>query len=181
MKCIFVKCLIISNIICIFLFTACDSAITQKPEQASHSEETLKEPLEKVNRYLLKKENEEINNLVKRYNWNMETSKTGLRSMIYYKGTGEPVKRGRLVSLKHTVKLIDGTLVYDYRTDGLKQFIVGRGGVEAGLEEGILMLKVGDKAKFILPSHLGFGLLGDDDRIPPKATLVYDIEVVTMD
>jgi len=165
----------------ISIFNSCKSE--QKPVNASksYSAEELKEPMEKVNRYLLRKEEEEINNLIKRYGWKMEVSQTGLRSMIYQRGKGKAVTRGHMVFLKHTVKLIDGTLIYDYQTDGLKSFVVGRGGVESGLEEGILMLHVGDKAKFILPSHLGFGLLGDNNRIPPKATLVYDIEVVTLE
>lgn len=172
----------INSILFFLMFlVSCQSGTDSRSTKKSPSEQEIKEPLEKVNRYLLKKEDEEINNLVRRYNWQMDVSKTGLRSMIYHKGNGEAVKRGKLISLRHTVKLIDGTTVYDFRVDGLKQFIVGRGGVEAGLEEGILMLHVGDKAKFILPSHLGFGLLGDNNKIPPRATLVYDIEVVTLE
>ena len=48
----------------------------------------------------------------------------------------------------------------------------------AFLEEGILLLKEGDRAKFIIPSHLAFGLLGDMKKIPAKAVLVYDIELI---
>ena len=39
-------------------------------------------------------------------------------------------------------------------------------------------MKVGDKAKFIIPSHLAFGLLGDENKIPKRATLVYDVELI---
>jgi FKBP-type peptidyl-prolyl cis-trans isomerase len=39
-------------------------------------------------------------------------------------------------------------------------------------------MHVGDRAKFIVPSHLAFGLLGDQNKIPQHATLVYDIELV---
>lgn len=168
-------------ILFITFLTACQSNSKQLEDSKSYSAEEIKEPMEKVNRYLLKKEEEEINDLIRRYGWKMDVSQTGLRSMVYHKGSGKAVSRGKKVILKHNVKLIDGTMIYDYQTDGLKSFVVGRGGVEAGLEEGILMLHVGDKAKFILPSHLGFGLLGDDNKVPPKATLVYDIEVVTLE
>ena len=41
----------------------------------------------------------------------------------------------------------------------------------SGLEEGLLLMKVGDKAKFIIPSHLAFGLLGDENRIPKEQHL----------
>jgi len=48
------------------------------------------------------------------------------------------------------------------------------------LEEGLLLLHQGDKAKFIIPSHLAYGLLGDQKQIPPGATLVYDVELIQL-
>ncbi|HOI87851.1 MAG TPA: FKBP-type peptidyl-prolyl cis-trans isomerase, partial [Lentimicrobium sp.] len=73
-----------------------------------------------------------------------------------------------------------GDEIYNSDKDGLKEFLIGRGGVESGLEEGILLLRVGDKAKFIIPSHLGFGLLGDQNLVPPKSTLIYDLELISL-
>jgi FKBP-type peptidyl-prolyl cis-trans isomerase len=46
------------------------------------------------------------------------------------------------------------------------------------LHEGIQLLHVGDKAIFILPSHLAHGLLGDEDKIPPHSAVIYDIELL---
>jgi FKBP-type peptidyl-prolyl cis-trans isomerase len=60
----------------------------------------------------------------------------------------------------------------------VKEFLIGQSDVEAGLEEGIRLMRTGDRAKLILPSRLAFGLLGDGKKIPPGATLVYDIELV---
>jgi FKBP-type peptidyl-prolyl cis-trans isomerase len=50
--------------------------------------------------------------------------------------------------------------------------------VENGLHEAIQYLRVGDKAKIILPSYLAHGLTGDSDKIPPMASVLYDIELV---
>jgi len=47
--------------------------------------------------------------------------------------------------------------------------------VESGLEEGILLLRVGDKATFIMPPHLAHGLQGDGDRIPARSIIMYDV------
>ena len=58
---------------------------------------------------------------------------------------------------------------------------LGSGGVESGLEEGILLLKLGDKARFIIPSYLAHGLSGDQDKIPPKATLIYTIKIIDLE
>jgi FKBP-type peptidyl-prolyl cis-trans isomerase FkpA len=55
---------------------------------------------------------------------------------------------------------------------------VGRGGVESGLEEGILLLNEGGRAQFIMPPHLAHGLIGDDNQIPSRSIILYEIEVV---
>ncbi len=56
--------------------------------------------------------------------------------------------------------------------------MVGRGGVEAGLEEAVLHLNRGDDAIIILPSHLAFGLLGDQDKNSSAEYYNYEIKIV---
>jgi FKBP-type peptidyl-prolyl cis-trans isomerase FkpA len=142
------------------------------------SEEEMKEPLLKANKYLLRQEEEDINDFVRRYRWNMEISGTGLRYMIDSSGSGAKVQYGNVVSLSYKVKLLTGEIIYDSEISGLKEFVAGRGGVESGLEEGIKLLRKGDRAKFVLPSHLAFGLLGDSERIPPRTPIIYEIQVI---
>jgi FKBP-type peptidyl-prolyl cis-trans isomerase len=59
-------------------------------------------------------------------------------------------------------------------------FEVGKGGIENGLEEAILQLHLGDQAVIILPSHLAFGLLGDQKKIPQRATVIYEIDFIKL-
>ncbi len=54
---------------------------------------------------------------------------------------------------------------------------IGHGGVESGIEEGILLLHKGDKARFILPPFRAHGLLGDRQKIPPRSIIVYELEL----
>jgi len=56
----------------------------------------------------------------------------------------------------------------------------GMDNVESGLHEVILLMKVGDKAKVVLPSHLAFGLTGDSSKIPHSTPLVYDIQLIDL-
>lgn len=133
-----------------------------------------------ANKYLVRSEEENIVDFVKRYGWKMKQSGTGLRYMIDNKGDGPLVAYGDKVTLAYTLRLLTGDIIYSSEKDGLKQFVSGKGGVEAGLEEGIKMMRKDDQAKFILPSHLAFGLLGDGDKIPPRATLVYEVELVNI-
>ena len=74
--------------------------------------------------------------------------------------------------------MLDGTVCYESKPDSLGTFVVGHGGVESGLEQGILMMKQGQKAKFIMPPYLAHGLIGDAKRIPARSIIVYDIELL---
>ena len=138
------------------------------------------ETLLRINKYLVGKDADIIRGYLKRRNWTMNTSPTGLWYMIYRKGNGAPAKTGKEATINYKVWLLDGTLCYSSDSLGQKKFRIGKGGVEKGLEEGILLLHVGDKARFIMPPHLADGLIGDEDRIPPRSIILYDLELVNI-
>ena len=60
---------------------------------------------------------------------------------------------------------------------GPKELILGRSEMEAGLNEGLRLLKPGSEAIFIIPPFLAYGLIGDRKLIPPRAVLVYSVSV----
>jgi FKBP-type peptidyl-prolyl cis-trans isomerase len=158
------------------------SSCTDNTQSARDSEKkpVTQDSLINFNKKAVKSEDEEIADFIDRYQWDMKKTATGLRYMIYRKGNGPPAKTGKYATLKYTVRLLSGDLAYSSDNSGPREFEIGHGGVESGLEEGILLLRVGDHAKFIVPSHLAFGLLGDQDKIPQRATLVYDIELLKL-
>jgi FKBP-type peptidyl-prolyl cis-trans isomerase len=123
-------------------------------------------------------EDEQIRGFITRMGWKMNETGTGLRYLIYYHGKGKSGVKGSNAKIEYECRLISGELCYSSQKTGPKEFKIGSGGVESGLEEGILLMRSGDKAKFILPSHLAFGLIGDQDKIPGKATLVYDVHLL---
>jgi FKBP-type peptidyl-prolyl cis-trans isomerase FkpA len=159
------------------LLLSCNSSQTREKELDTSS---IKEPLMEVNKKVVATEDQQIRNLIDRYGWKMTKTGTGLRYLVYSHGNGDLARKGQLARIKYEIRLITGDMVYSSNETGLKEFIIGRGGVESGLEEAILLLHQGDKAKLILPSHLAHGLTGDQERIPPKSTLVYDLEVIDL-
>lgn len=159
----------------ILFFASCDS---NSIDPASIKRSEYKEPLIRVNNKLVKRDIDRVYGYAKRRNWNLKESPTGLFYDIYHKTNGDSIKSGYEVALKYKVNLLDGTLCYTSDSTGLKKFIIGKGQAENGLEEALLMMKYGDKARLILPPHLAFGLLGDDKKIPRRAIIVYEIEVV---
>ena len=154
---------------------SCDEK-NPKPSQPVTKGE-MKSSMEKANRYLLNEEAEDIENYVKRHGLNMTTTGTGLRYQILKQGSEQKIEKGEVVTLEYELHSIAGDLIYSSENDGVKSFIVGEGRVESGLDEAMTYLHRGDVAKLIIPFHLGYGLHGDDNRIPEYATLVYTIEI----
>lgn len=138
----------------------------------------LKESLEKANRYLVNEEEEEIQNYIARHQLDPIATGTGLRYQVTKPGTGNLIQGGQRVSMEYVLQNIMGDVLYSSEKDGVKTFEAGCGDVEAGLDEAILHLRKGDVATVIIPSHLGHGLQGDQNRIPPQATLIYTVKII---
>jgi FKBP-type peptidyl-prolyl cis-trans isomerase len=117
---------------------------------------------------------------MERRGFKMEHTGTGLRYMILNPGTDPKASSGMRAKVNYRVELLDGTLCYSSDSLGPHVFKVDEDQIESGIHEGIKLLGKGGKAKFILPSHLAHGLLGDQDKIPAKSSVVYDIEVVEL-
>jgi len=156
-------------------FYSCQNHKTSTP--IALTQQQITEKLLEANKAAVNIENEQIDKLIADSTWQMSKTETGLRYQILENGNGTKVELGKKVRFEYDVKLISGVKLYSSAQSGLKEFVVGSGGVESGLEEGILLMKVGDKIRFILPSYLAHGLSGDQDKIPPKATLIYTIKL----
>lgn len=110
-----------------------------------------------------------------------EKTSSGLRYKIEEKGDGAKAEKGKTVSVHYKGMLPDGS-VFDssYKRGEPIDFPLGKGHVISGWDEGIQLLQVGDKARFVIPSHLGYGERGAGGVIPPNATLIFDVELVAV-
>ncbi len=104
---------------------------------------------------------------------------SGLRYQIIQKGSGEQATQGKNISVHYKGQLADGR-VFDSSYDRKQpiDFTVGVGQVIKGWDEGLQLLKVGDKARLVIPSHLAYGSQGAGGVIPPDATLIFDVELM---
>ena len=160
------------------MLSACNQ---EEPKVKRADRQEIEKQLMEANQHVVKTEARHIEDFLARYKWDMKETGSGLFYMIYEQGTGEKAAKGMVATIAYTIKLITGDIVYSSESAGPLAFQIGKGDVISGLEEGILLLKRGDKAKFIIPSHLAYGLVGDGDLIPGKATLIYDIELLKID
>lgn len=106
----------------------------------------------------------------------MKTTPSGLEIIEVQQGTGSDAVAGKTVSVNYTGYLTDGS-VFD-KSDGQPiSFVLGSGQVIPGWEEGIAGMKAGGKRRLIIPPDLAYGDQGAGGVIPPKATLVFDVEL----
>ena len=122
-----------------------------------------------------KAQQEELNKLSKGYN----ETESGLRYNIIQEGDGKKATKGSTVSVHYKGQLANGQ-VFDssYSRKQPIDFTLGVGQVIPGWDEGIQLLKVGDKARFVIPSNLAYGSQGAGGVIPPNAILIFDVELM---
>lgn len=108
-----------------------------------------------------------------------EKTESDLRYKIIQKGNGVLAEKGKTVSVHYEGRLTNGQ-VFDssYSRNQPIDFTLGVGQVIPGWDEGISLLQVGDKARFVIPSHLAYGSAGAGGVIPPNATLIFDVELM---
>lgn len=122
----------------------------------------------------------------------VKTTPSGLKYFITQPSTKKKPLKGDTVMVNYTGRMLSGK-VFDSSVQaeatkaGLQQpgrkyepipVVLGENSVIQGWEEGLLLLNEGSKAKFIIPSNLGYGTEGYGENIPPFSTLVFDIELV---
>jgi len=159
----------------ILLVVACGPG---QEERRLPDNQELQKTLEAANQILLEVERQEIEDFIDRHHWEMLETGTGLWYHIYHVGNGKKTQQGDVAMIHYSIHLLTGDLVYTSEGGEPREFRIGRGGVEPGLEEGILLMRQGDKARFIMPAHLAHGLPGDGARIPARATIIYHVELV---
>jgi len=97
-------------------------------------------------------------------------------------GTGEAAASGDHVTVHYVGTLVDGTEFDSSRKRSRPfDFMLGRGQVIKGWDEGVVGMKVGGRRKLTIPPSLGYGVRGQPPVIPPNATLAFDVELLAVE
>lgn len=153
----------------------CSSSVEKEHERALHCE---KETLSEVNKSLFELELDDVEDYLKRINFQGIGDSTGLFYEIYNENSGISPEINDKVCLSGRLLLLDGSVIYDSKKDGNLEFVLGKGYAEKGLERVVMRMRKGERAKVIMCSHLAYGLTGNVSRgIPPKAPLIYEIKL----
>ncbi|MEM8505097.1 MAG: FKBP-type peptidyl-prolyl cis-trans isomerase [Cyanobacteria bacterium P01_D01_bin.1] len=107
------------------------------------------------------------------------TTESGLQYVVIAEGDGAEPQPGNRVYVHYVGTLEDGTKFDSSRDRGKPfNFTIGQGQVIKGWDEGVGMMRVGDRRKLIIPPELGYGARGAGGVIPPNATLIFDVELL---
>ncbi len=140
-----------------------------------------KETITGVNRYLSEKDKAVIEGYGRRNKLELTLSESGFYYHIFSKGTGNAISQNSTVFITGTLNLIDGTPCYTYTPEEPKAIVIARSPEITGLHVALPMLKEGAHALFIFPPNMAFGLLGDNDKVPPRATIVMNINILKVE
>ena len=109
------------------------------------------------------------------------TTTSGLKYIVIKEGKGKKAKNGRAVEVHYTGTLVDGKKFDSSHDRGEPiEFILGKGQVIKGWDEGIALMRVGGKMKLIIPPGLAYGEREVGDLIPANSTLIFDVELISV-
>jgi peptidylprolyl isomerase len=116
---------------------------------------------------------------------NVVTMPSGLKYIDIKVGTGPSPRTGQTCVMHYTGWLYEGGkkgAKFDSSVDRGEpfEFRIGMHQVIAGWDEGVATMKVGGKRTLIIPPDLGYGARGAGGVIPPNATLLFDVELLTI-
>ncbi len=101
---------------------------------------------------------------------------SGLQYTIVDPGEGASPTEWSTVEVNQRILLVDGTVIKDtFRTPDTDRFTLAE--AIAGLKEGLPLMKEGGRFRFVVPPDLAWGKRGAGDKIPPYATLIFDIRL----
>lgn len=156
---------------CAFLASCNETEIQQQLPKLT------KEKSSDFNKSLNKDVMFQIDDYIKRNGWIIEETGTGVKYMIYENGEGIHAEAGLIALINFEMTLLNGTVCYSSEKSGPKSFKIEQSDLETGLFDAIVKMRVGDKAKIILPHFRAHGLIGDSQKIPPLSPVIYDVEL----
>jgi FKBP-type peptidyl-prolyl cis-trans isomerase len=136
-----------------------------------------KDSLIALNRLMVEQDSKRIENYITENKLPMQHYDAGYYGMIIKQGEGPTASDGTILSLRATVRLLNGQVCY---RDTIITFRPGRTVAISGLHQVAKILQKGTQARYIFPPSLAYGIYGDGHKIPQRSILEYELEVLSV-
>lgn len=151
----------------------CSGQEEHRPKRKSSPQEGAQRSFEERQGFHAK-EDQSIRYYLEDRKLQMKRSGTGLYFKVYPDSSRrDSIEPGDDVSFRSYVHLLDGTPIYQ----DSRSLRVDREDAVVGLHEALQKMTPGDSGSFVLPSHLAYGVAGDQNRVPPLTALHYYIQI----
>ena len=168
------KSIILSFLLFIY---SCSSNKPRKPINFE-SQSSMSESIERAKK-IYEKERRLLEEYAKKSPYDFLESTHGFFYTITKKnmGKGARPKAGDIVVFDYNVKNLKGEIIYDFDYIGQQNILLDKQKLIYGLNEGVKMMKVSEKAIFLLPSHRAYGYHGDNDKISFNTPIVCQVHL----
>lgn len=154
------------------VFSSCND--TPVIEVETQNTDPYKENMINANKYIEQSENTQIESYLSRRGWKMKQLHNGSYIDEYQVGAGSAIEYEDTITISYSVSSLNGSVFYSNVEETV---VIGKHQPNVGLDCALQGLHRGSSARVILPSSLAYGVLGDNDRIPSRAVLVYDLKI----
>ena len=154
-------------------FAACKKVSPQLPSNKVVETNPDASTLLEINKKLASKEDSLLVIYIKKQNKSFTKSELGFWYRIDRKKEGKSLKNNEICKIDYQLKLLNAKTVLQES----KVFTIGKKEIFAGLEEGVKMLHRGEKATFVIPWYLGYGMHGLENKIPPYTSIICEVEL----
>ncbi len=132
----------------------------------------------KLNALMVEVEQRDIKSYRDTSSLKFEESPVGFFYAIQKQGEGDKINKNSIVVIDYQIESLHGDTLYSFTGKTAKELKVGIQAKERGFDYALTMFRAGSQAVIIVPSNLAYGVLGDRDQIPPRATLLYRINKI---
>lgn len=151
-------------------------------EKEQKSQRNTQEERMAARRNFLQKERKSIASYINDRNLEMERTGTGLHyEMLQDSAAALSIAEKDIVTYTYKIFNLRGNLLYSSQAGGAEKLKIDRQDAVLGLHEALKLMGLGDSARFILPSHLAYGVAGDQNKVPPMTALVYELKVLNIE
>lgn len=155
---------------------SCSDPAPQIPVNKMERED-LQGSLMEMNKQFYDLENEEIKHFIDSTNWQGKREGTGIGIRKIKEGTGKKVSLNDDVTICYSVRMLDGTTC-DKLQKVVKTVNLEKGDLIIGMREAILGMTISETSEFIIPSYLGYGVVGVPKCIPGWTPIICEITLI---